>query len=423
MPPTGHPLPPFLPPPYMDPSLAHHPPPPGYPPYPVYDPALAPPPPLPIPVDRHPEPQSSQGSNKKALRACSNCRKDKTKCDGGRPCGGCRKKSFKAHECVDGCIQCRRDRVRCLGGKPCTGCAEKGVPCIDDPENERRSGPALNRATNVIDFSHSQPGDEGEMIPYSHALHSMPQVIHPPRNRTNPADRAKLACQACRRDNKKCENTRPCSRCVNRNEQCIHVTRSSNAKRLKLRCKCCRRDNKKCEEARPCSHCSAIGEMCEDAPRKGRGAGTRVKMACAGCRRDKTQCDEGRPCQGCIRKSIACIERTCKTCTEEGKECDSCRSKRRRSVGEEGDMPDDRHEDEKHHQAEMEYHRQAQMHLIPPNALPLPPNHHGHHHPHPGYPMHSEENNAFYFSPGSPTSPQRNVSSVRFEDNGDDSSK
>lgn len=73
----------------------------------------------------------------------------------------------------------------------------------------------------------------------------------------------------------KCDDQRPCSRCVARSEECVHVGRGP--KLVKLRCEGCRQDNRKCEDARPCRHCTEQGRECVSVQRKGRGHGTRVK--------------------------------------------------------------------------------------------------------------------------------------------------
>ena len=72
-----------------------------------------------------------------------------------------------------------------------------------------------------------------------------------------------------------CDDHRPCSRCVARGEDCIHVSRGP--KLVKLRCEGCREDNKRCEESRPCKYCVEDEKECIVVPRKGRGHGTRVK--------------------------------------------------------------------------------------------------------------------------------------------------
>ena len=73
----------------------------------------------------------------------------------------------------------------------------------------------------------------------------------------------------------KCDDHRPCSRCVARSEECVHVSRGP--KLVKLRCEGCREDNKRCEESRPCKYCVENLKECIVVPRKGRGHGTRVK--------------------------------------------------------------------------------------------------------------------------------------------------
>jgi hypothetical protein len=145
-----------------------------------------------------------------------------------------------------------------------------------------------------------------------------PSTIAPRSVRPHGSDRAKLACQNCRRDNKKCEDQRPCSRCVARSENCVHVGRGP--KLVKLRCEGCRLDNKKCEDVRPCKHCTDLGKQCVNVMRKGKGHGTRVKAACTCCRRDKIRCDGVRPCSACTRKGYQCIDRACRSCSQKGKD-------------------------------------------------------------------------------------------------------
>jgi hypothetical protein len=127
-------------------------------------------------------------------------------------------------------------------------------------------------------------------------LPPQPKVVVHRVNPVRSTERAKLACQSCRRDNKKviwkyytfskyicrlsaqCEDSRPCSRCVSRGEECIHVGRGP--KQVKLRCEACRKGNKRCEDARPCSFCVQQNIECINLARKGRGHGTRVKAVC-----------------------------------------------------------------------------------------------------------------------------------------------
>ncbi|KAI0311481.1 hypothetical protein OF83DRAFT_1150782 [Amylostereum chailletii] len=188
-----------------------------------------------------------------------------------RPCGGCRKRGLIATQCVDGCEACRRERTRCDGGIPCDRCRMYDIECADEPT-----------------------------VGAGNPFHSQGSPFSPP-------DRVKLACKNCRRDNKKCEDHRPCGRCVLRGEECIRVGRGPKV--VKVRCQFCRETNKKCEDARPCKHCVEMKHECFDPPRKGRGHGTRVKAACVSCRRDKIRCDGGRPCLSCSRKGTDCQDR------------------------------------------------------------------------------------------------------------------
>lgn len=187
-----------------------------------------------------------------------------------RPCSNCTKKGYPPEQCVDGCENCRRARVRCEEGKPCYRCRQLQLDCVEDLQ---------------------QIGFTGQ-----DAIPSSSSTRAPPPQRPNGSDRAKLACQNCRRDNKKvfftssvsnssqipilpsvhqCDDQRPCSRCIARSEECVHVARGP--KLVKLRCEGCRQDNKRCEDARPCAHCLELGRECVSVPRKGRGHGTRVK--------------------------------------------------------------------------------------------------------------------------------------------------
>lgn len=222
---------------------------------------------------------------RRAVKACASCRRDKIRCDGQKPCGGCVKKGYTIEQCVAGCENCRKARARCEGGKPCLRCREEQVECTE---------------------GHHHPVLRAEPPP---AL-----LLRGP-HRSKP-DRAKLACQNCRRDNKKCDDQRPCSRCIARGEECVHV--GKGPKLVKLRCEGCRQDNKKCEDARPCRQCVECGKECINVQRKGRGHGTRVKAACVYCRRDKVRCEGMRPCVHCARKGYQCIDRICQICTQQG---------------------------------------------------------------------------------------------------------
>lgn len=83
------------------------------------------------------------------------------------------KKGYSIEQCVAGCENCRKARARCEGGKPCLRCREEQVECTE---------------------GHSHPVMRADPPP--------PVLILRGAHRSKP-DRAKLACQNCRRDNKK----------------------------------------------------------------------------------------------------------------------------------------------------------------------------------------------------------------------------
>ncbi|KAL4062594.1 hypothetical protein J3A83DRAFT_4310514 [Scleroderma citrinum] len=222
---------------------------------------------------------------RRAVKACASCRRDKIRCDGAKPCGACVKKGYTVDQCTDGCESCRRARVRCEGGKPCLRCRDMHLECADE-----QNAPVVR--------------SEGA-----------PPVLVLRSNRRK-SERAKLACLSCRRDNKKCDNQRPCSRCVARGEECVHVGRGP--KLVKLRCENCRQENRKCEDARPCRECTEQGKDCVNVQRRSRGHGTRVKAACTNCRRDKVRCEGARPCTNCTKKGYQCIDRVCRACAQQG---------------------------------------------------------------------------------------------------------
>ncbi|KAF9006099.1 hypothetical protein BDQ17DRAFT_1408101 [Cyathus striatus] len=218
-------------------------------------------------------------------QACANCRRDKIRCDGVRPCSNCSRRGFY-ESCVNGCDPCRHARVRCEEGKPCQRCRSMHIECTE--ETSMNSFEQYTTSTSLKD----------SRIP----------------------EKTKLACISCRKDNKKCDDRVPCSRCASRSEECVRVARAP--KLIKLRCEGCRRDNKRCEDNRPCKSCIDSSETCTTLPRRGKGHGTRVKSACISCRRDKVRCDGIRPCSACTRKGSECIETANVTRYKEGKSSD-----------------------------------------------------------------------------------------------------
>ncbi|KAF7370504.1 hypothetical protein MSAN_00682200 [Mycena sanguinolenta] len=236
---------------------------------------------------------------KRTAKACSSCRRDKTRCDGARPCGGCTKKKL---QCTDGCDPCRRARARCEktgNGTSCKRCDLKELVCTEE---------------------------------------SPPAQIAPSPSAAGPAspDRVKSACQNCKTDNKKCDNQRPCSRCVARYETCVPLPRVS--KQTRTRCEGCKQRNVRCEDARPCQNCVAAGTECVNlVARKTSSTGTRVRAACVNCRRNKVRCDGERPCSGCSRRGLECQEQVCKRCAEGGVE--ECTHRARLNDTSPGDEP------------------------------------------------------------------------------------
>lgn len=190
-------------------------------------------------------------------------------------------------ECIDGCEPCHQTRLICDGQRPCGNCLEHDHECDIVP----------GYGSPIIE-SQSRP------VPQSSQSKSRKKVV--------------LACLGCRRsvfsifscsdliqchiirDNKKCQDARPCARCVLRREECISVERV--AKPVKKRCEACRLHSRKastipttyskfhflptsqqCEDRRPCVGCKEEGIECIDLVRKG-GPGYRVKRACTSCR-------------------------------------------------------------------------------------------------------------------------------------------
>ncbi|KAJ7696560.1 hypothetical protein B0H17DRAFT_1053679 [Mycena rosella] len=226
---------------------------------------------------------------RRTVKACSNCRRDKVRCDGEKPCSGCSKKNI---QCLDGCEPCRRARARCEKvGDSCTRCQAEKIECVAEET-----------------FTSVPP-------PF------VPQNTPPsPAALAAASERVKAACKNCKNDNKKCDNQRPCERCVARHEPCVPLERAP--KQSRLRCEGCRKQNVRCDDARPCQNCITSGTECVNLARQGRGCGTRVKAACIRCRRTKIRCDGARPCGSCSRRGSECVEQACKRCARNG--LDTC---------------------------------------------------------------------------------------------------
>ncbi|KAF8448920.1 hypothetical protein L210DRAFT_2634781 [Boletus edulis BED1] len=237
---------------------------------------------------------------RRVIKACASCRRDKIRCDGSKPCGACAKKGYTFDQCIDGCESCRKARVRCEGGKPCQRCRELDQECVEEQVTT---------------------GIRSDVAPPVFVL----------RNRQK-SERAKLACQNCRRDNKK---VRWSSLWVAGGVIIFDSVTINDLVRGVLRggktafmlgedqslSSCVAKDvDTRIVNARtlgPASSASNKGGKCVNVQRKGRGHGTR---ACATCRRDKVRCDGARPCTTCVRKGYQCVDRVCAACVQQGLE-------------------------------------------------------------------------------------------------------
>ncbi|KAF8584308.1 hypothetical protein K439DRAFT_1154343 [Ramaria rubella] len=257
-------------------------------------------------------------SYKRVPKACTQCRREKSRCDRARPCNCCVRKG-RPEMCVDGCMACRQGRLSCNDKRPCQSCIQEGRECVDD-------NPVSTAATRKRHTPPSTPPTLRSIKP--NPIHiSAPTPIPAQAPTPTPTSEPPLkACIPCQQDGKKCSGGPNCQRCEMRGEKCV-LPRAARA--VKQRCTQCRKKNKKCDPGRPCAKCVVAKMRCIDTPRKGIGRGLKVKRACAGCRIDKIQCQKERPCAGCKRKKIECTEQGCKGCTKKGKKCNICKEKER----------------------------------------------------------------------------------------------
>ncbi|KAJ8663677.1 hypothetical protein O0I10_000925 [Lichtheimia ornata] len=109
------------------------------------------------------------------VRACEPCRRRKRPCNGLRPCAHCKESQI---DCVysvvadlprsvfttssarrlssgSACETCRRRKTKCDGGSPCGFCAGAGIECINNSERRRRAShqqlPPDNEAIDRIE--------------------------------------------------------------------------------------------------------------------------------------------------------------------------------------------------------------------------------------------------------------------------------
>lgn len=102
----------------------------------------------------------------RTMRTCEPCRRRKRQCNGVKPCSQCAESHI---DCVYGvvsdvprsvfttstarrlssgsaCETCRRRKTKCDGGSPCGFCASAGIDCVNNSERRKR---ALGIPTNT----------------------------------------------------------------------------------------------------------------------------------------------------------------------------------------------------------------------------------------------------------------------------------
>lgn len=85
-------------------------------------------------------------------KACTHCRREKSRCDLRRPCHNCVKRN-RSKECVDGCYPCRQMKKICTNSWPCPSCMESDVECVFTPppvkrQTRRKAGRSKNPRCN-----------------------------------------------------------------------------------------------------------------------------------------------------------------------------------------------------------------------------------------------------------------------------------
>ena len=149
-----------------------------------------------------------------------------------RPCNSCVRKGYPGDQCTNGCEPCRKARVRCEegNGKPCKRCRETNLHCILDGlpapgaphqapnlafANTHIQGGGPYHGSSIL-ASIGKPGERGDgfdlgVQDFSNGSFgmglSLDQTIifngSGQGKLLRGTERAKLACVACRRDNKK----------------------------------------------------------------------------------------------------------------------------------------------------------------------------------------------------------------------------
>ncbi|KAG5721379.1 hypothetical protein E4T56_gene12958 [Termitomyces sp. T112] len=171
--------------------------------------------------------------------------------------------------------------------------------------------------------------------------------------RANGSERAKLACTNCRRDNKKCDDQRPCARCAKDVEKTANVAKMSDRAPI---------------VSNPVNHVLRNLGKAED-----------MVLELKRLVRDKIRCDGVRPCASCVRKGLECIERACKNCSREGRaaEC-THRKAQAAAMAEAAEAQNHQPNEYRPLSADKEYYSQQRLHLPPishPSPYPSPSPH------------------------------------------------
>jgi hypothetical protein len=94
-----------------------------------------------------------------SIRACEPCKRRKRICNGQRPCSHCTESNIDCIYSVvsehprsvfttssarrlssgSACETCRRRKTKCDGGSPCGFCSSNGIDCVNNSERRRRS--------------------------------------------------------------------------------------------------------------------------------------------------------------------------------------------------------------------------------------------------------------------------------------------
>jgi len=177
----------------------------------------------------------------------------------------------KRHQVSRACEPCRRKKLKCEDTRPCSRCVRKGTAC---------TGPTLSYEVMVEDRQRSSEmlprGGDGFTIEESKFLPFNELQLN--RRRAQVAQ----ACGPCKRSKVKCDDVRPCSRCVKEGPAMM----------------------------RACSEGFGITDSLQAQALAGRPVSRRVPSSCERCRRSKLKCDMERPCRNCVSHgdSMKCID-------------------------------------------------------------------------------------------------------------------